>query len=195
MSRTPAVVLAELLALSPAGDALPLDGSGNWPQMLMPLATEISRFESFAEEMLIEVDPGEAQYLLPDYERVLGPDPYGRDATALTLADQQALTLSRWVTRYGVRPADFIALAASFGIAITITEYELTTIGAFIGVFLVGHPTEFTWVVKMPAAVVEDAYVNESSIGDFLDSFAPSLVEPVIAGRAPAHTTPIFNYA
>ena len=65
MSRTPAVVLAELLALSPAGDALPLDGSGNWPQMLMPLATEISRFESFAEEMLIELIPARRNICCP----------------------------------------------------------------------------------------------------------------------------------
>jgi len=195
VSRSPASVLAYLLTLSPDGDALPLDGSGTWPQMLAPLAAEISRFESYAEEMLAEVNPGEAQYLLVDYERVLGPDPYGRNATALTLADQQALTLSRWVTRYGVRPADFIALAASFGITITIQEYQLTTAGCFAGVCLVDGPTSFVWLVNMPAAAIEDAYAGQSSAGDLVGSFAPSLVQPVITGRAPAQTTPVFNYA
>jgi uncharacterized protein YmfQ (DUF2313 family) len=196
MSRTPETVLAELLALSPPGDALPLDGSGVWPQMLWPLANEISRFEGLAEEMLAEVNPGEAQYLLADYERVLGPDPYGRDATALTLADQQALTLSRWTSRYGVRPADFVALAASFGEAITITDdFPLTTAGCFADVCLVDGPTRFVWIVNMPAAVIEYAYASQASAGDLLGSFSPSLVQPVIAGRAPAHTTPVFNYA
>lgn len=195
MSRDPATVLSEMLALGPPGDALPQNADSIWAQMLMPFAAEISRFESFAEEMLVEVNPGEAQFLLADYERVLGPDPYGRDATALTLADQQALTLSRWVTRYGVRPADFIALAASFGIVITITEYQVTAIGARIGAMLVNNPTQYTWVVNMPPVVVENAYANQASIGDSLGSFAPSLVQPVIAGRAPAHTNPVFNFA
>lgn len=197
MSRTPAQVLAELLALTPPGDALPLSASlgGVWPIWLGPLTAEISRFEGFAEEMLVEVDPGEAVYLLSAYQAVLGPDPYGRDSVALTWAQQQALTLSRWTQKWGVTPADFIAFAATFGVVITIDEFQLTTIGDSIGATLVENPTQFTWVVNMPPAEVEFATVDGSSIGDYLSSFAPSLVQPAIAGRAPAHTTPIFNYA
>jgi uncharacterized protein YmfQ (DUF2313 family) len=196
LSRDPATVLAELLAISPPGVGMLLQNADtNWAQFLAPLAAEISRFEGFADEMLIEVDPGAAEYLLPDYQRVLGPDPYGRDAIALTLSDQQALALSRWTQKWGVTIDDFIGIAATFGIAITIQEYTLTTSGCECGVLLVGHPTEFAWLVNMPAVAVEYPQAGGASAGDLLGSFAPSLAQPVIAGRAPAHTNPYFSYA
>ncbi len=197
MSRSAAQVLDELLAISPDGDALPLQPSqdGVWAKWLSPLAGEVSRFEGLAEEMFVEVDPGEAVYLLSDYQRVLGPDPYGRDTVPLTLAEQQALAHSRWTQKWGVRPQDFVAFAASFGIVVSIQEFTLTVVGATIGAELVNHPTQFTWIVNMPAAVLEFATASGSSIGDYLSAFEPSLVQPAIAGRAPAHTNPIFNYA
>jgi uncharacterized protein YmfQ (DUF2313 family) len=197
MSRDPETVLQDLLSKTPPGQALPLAElpGANWPLWLKPLAAEISRFEGMAEAMMAEVNPGEANYLLTDYERVLGPDPYGRDSVPLSIADRQALALSRWARRYGVRPADFIALAASFGVTITITEYQLTEVGLEAGDLLVSHPAEFQWLVQMPPAAVEVFTAGGSSAGDLLGSYAPSLVEPIIAGRAPAHTTPVFSYS
>jgi uncharacterized protein YmfQ (DUF2313 family) len=200
MSRSPAQVLEYLLSLDPDGDSLPdasmVSQGAMWPVWLMPLADEISRFEALAEAMLPEVSPREAVYMLGDYERVLGPDPYGRDATALTLAQRQALAYSRWTQKWGGRPADFIAFAATFGVTITIDEYQLTTCDeGCIGDTLTCNPTQFCWVVNMPAVLVEYATVDASEIGDCLDSFPPSLVQPAIAGRAPAHTNVVFNYS
>jgi uncharacterized protein YmfQ (DUF2313 family) len=184
-SRSQAAVLAELLAISPIGEALPTAPGlgGVWPEFLTPLAAEISRFESFAQEMLVEVNPGTSNYLLADYERVLGPDPYGRDLVPLTVPQRQALALSRWTNKFGVRPADFIADAAGFGVTATIREYRLTEAsvngnGAFCGALLVNHPVEFDFVVTMPAANTASA----------------QFVAPMIAGRAPAQTTPVFVY-
>jgi uncharacterized protein YmfQ (DUF2313 family) len=194
MSRSADTVLAELLAISPPGDALPRDPSSMWAAMLKPLAAEIARFESYAEEMLIEVDPSQAVYLLTDYERVLGPDPYGRDSTTLSLTDERALTFSRWVARIGVRPADFIAFAATFGITITIREFAITTVPFTVDAELVNTPVQHQWVVNLPAAVVENLTVP-FTVDSLIDQFAPSLVQPAIAGRAPAQTTPVFNYA
>jgi len=159
------------------------------------LAAEISRFEAQAVEMLAEANPGEATYLLSAYQAVLGPDPYGRDLVALTLADQRALALSRWTEKFGVRPADFIAFAATFGVTITIQEYSLTCAGAFTGVDLVGHPTEYAWLVHLPAVTVEVAEASAASVGDLLGSYEPSLAQGAIAGRAPAHTNPYFTYS
>jgi uncharacterized protein YmfQ (DUF2313 family) len=194
MSRDPETVLDYLLSLSPAGEAMLLqDRDSQWAKWQKPLAAEISRFEGLADAMLAEANPGEAQYLLPDYQRVLGPDPYGRDSVALTLSDQQALALSRWTQRWGVRPADFVAFAASFGVLITITEYTVLTAPFFANDFLTNNPTQFTWVVHMPAAVVEKLTAPFFA-GAYVGEFAPSLVQPAIAGRAPAHTNPVFSY-
>lgn len=195
--RSAEQVLAYLLSIDPDGAVFPDLTSPNavWPLWLAPLAAEIARFEGLAVEMLPESDPGEATYLLADYQRVLGPDPYGRDLVALTLADQRALAFSRWTEKFGVRPADFIAFAATFGVVITIQEYALTTAGAFAGVDLVGHPTEFAWLVHLPAVAVEIAEASAASAGDLLGSYQPSLAQGAIAGRAPAHTNPYFTYS
>ncbi|OYV32825.1 MAG: hypothetical protein B7Z80_25775 [Rhodospirillales bacterium 20-64-7] len=196
-ARTPQQVLAYLLSIDPDGAVFP-DLSfpdAMWPVWLQPMADEISRFENQALEMLAEVDPGEATYLLPSYQRILGPDPYGRDTTALTLADQRALAFSRWTQKLGVTPADFIAFAATFGVAITIQEYQLTEVNSQCGTLLVRHPTEFAWLVHLPAVAVEIAEASGASAGDLLGSYAPSLVESAIAGRAPAHTNPYFTYS
>jgi uncharacterized protein YmfQ (DUF2313 family) len=195
--RSAAQVLSYLLSLDVEGAVFPdqTDINSSWAKWLGPLAAEIARFEAQAVAMLPESNPGEATYLLADYQRVLGPDPYGRDLVALTLADQRALALSRWTQKFGVRPADFIAFAASFGVTITIQEYQLTTAGAFTGVDLVGHPVEFAWLVHLPSVTVEVAEASAASVGDLLGSYQPSLAQGAIAGRAPAHTNPYFTYA
>ncbi|MHB1305385.1 MAG: putative phage tail protein [Acidiphilium sp.] len=193
-ARTPATVLAELLAIGPRGDGMPTTPDTNYAQMLLALANELSLVETQMLSFETEIDPLSAVNLLADYERVLGPDPYGRDTTALTIGERQQLAYTRWVEKFGVRPQDFIDLAASLGVTITILEYELTTAGAFAGVELVDHPTEFAWLVTLPASAVTSAEAGSASAGDLVSSFPPSLVQPVIAARAPAHTNPYFSY-
>ena len=196
MSRTPKMVMTELLAITPLGAALPADPNSSWADWLAPLANEISLCEVQGEQLLVEVDPGEATYLLPDYERVLGPDPFGRDVGPLTIAQQRTLALSRWTAKYGVRPADFIALAASFGVTITIREYVLTKASEMqAGDLLVGNPVQYVWLVNLPAAVLEIAEASGMSAGDLISSFEASNVQNVLASRSPAQLTPVFNYA
>lgn len=196
MSRDVSTVLAELLALTPPGAALPHDNESAWSKFLQPTADAVSTLEAALEELLVEIDPAAATVLLPDYERVLGPDPYGRDQQPLTIAQQQALAYSRWTTKYGVRPADFIALAATLGIAITITEYRFSQIGDAIGDFLTEPPTQFIWVVNMPSATEFWATAGGSGIGNYLSYFQPNdMIEALFEGRAPAHTDVVFNYS
>ncbi|WP_297492484.1 putative phage tail protein [Acidocella sp.] len=211
MSRSVQQVLAELLAISPPGTTLPADmpvvwslsplgfmlprDATGWAVWLTPLAVEISIFEMLLDEMLAEVDPGTAQYLLTDYERVLGPDPYGRDAGTLTIGQRQVLAHSRWTGRYGARPVDFVALAADFGVTITVTEFEALETDFFAGAECSDHPIDFTWQVNLPAAAMEYAFANEFSAGDLVSSFTPSNVQGVIEAHNPAQMTVIFNYA
>ena len=72
--------------------------------------------------MLFEVDPRTAVKFLADFERVLGPDPLGRDQVRLDLGRRQALAAQRWAFTGGCSPGFYIALAALVGAAITITR-------------------------------------------------------------------------
>lgn len=187
-------VLGELLAIGPQGDGMPTHPDDVYATMLAPIAHEFAGVELLLQSFATEIDPETAENLLTDFERVLGPDPFGRDTTALSIGQRQQLAYSRWTGKYGVRPADFIALAATFGVTITIQEYKLTTAGAAAGTFLVNHPVQFAWVVTLPATVVTVAEASSAQAGDLVSSFAPSLAQPAIAGRAPAHTNPYFSY-
>lgn len=194
-ARSSEQVLDEMLALSPPGDAMPRTPETMWAQMLAPTAGEVALIEAQAARFEDEIDPGAASYLLPDYERVLGPDPYGRDKALLTVAERQALALSRWVDKYGVRPADFVKLAADLGVTITIREYRLGHAGAMqCGDQCVNHPTEFAWLVTLPSVTVAYGEAGVLQAGQAISAFGASLVAGAIADRAPAHTTPFFSY-
>jgi uncharacterized protein YmfQ (DUF2313 family) len=211
MSRTVQQVLAELLAITAPGDELPAEmpvvwtmsplgfmlprDATLWAKWLTPLAVEISIYEMLLDQMLAEVDPATAQYLLTDFERVLGPDPYGRDAGSLTIAQRQQLAHSRWTGRIGARPADFIALAASFGVAITVDEFQDLETNFYADDECGDHPLEFTWQVNLPSTVLEFAEANGFSADDLVSSFDPSNVQNVIAAKNPAQMTVVFNYA
>lgn len=104
------------------------------------------------------------------------------------------LAHSRWTGKTGVRPADFIALAASRGVSITIREYAVLEAGFFAGAEVVNSPTQFDWLVTLPATIAVYAEAGSMRAGDLVSSFEASLAQPAIAGHAPAHTTPIFSY-
>jgi uncharacterized protein YmfQ (DUF2313 family) len=191
--RTPAQVLDGLLAIGPQGDGMPTTPDTNYAAMLTPLANELSLVEAAMLSFMQEINPRTAVNLLSDYERVLGPDPYGRDTGTLTLQQRQALAYTRWTGKFGARAADFIALAASFGVAISIQQYSVSSVAQGIGDYLTTAPTQYAWVVTLPTPVLTLAGIG-SEIGDYFDSFPPSLVQPVIQARAPAQTSPYFSY-
>ncbi len=192
--RSPTAVLDELLALSPQGDAMPTTPDTTWAKMLAPLANEFSLVEALMLSFMVEINPLTAVNLLADYERVLGPDPYGRDTGVLSIQQRQQLAYSRWTGKYGVRPADFIALAASFGETISIQQFQLTTAGAFAGDNLVSHPTQFAWLVQFPTPTVTLPEASSAEAGALCGAFEPALAQPAIEGRAPAQTSPYFSY-
>jgi uncharacterized protein YmfQ (DUF2313 family) len=165
-------------------------------QLLLALGQELSRIEGLGDTLISEaVDPGNAVMMLPDYERVLGPDPYGRDTSAMTIAQRQQIVLQRWVESGGQSRAFYIALAAVLGVTITIGEFAMPMSGvAQCGVAQCGQsPSEFYWTVSLPQTEVVQLECGGASCGDGA-YVATSPVQPVIAALAPAHTTPIFLY-
>lgn len=191
--RTPADIQASLLAVGPQG---PMWQGAVWAALLLALASEASRIEGVGDTLLAEaIDPGAAVMMLPDYERCLGPDPYGRNVSVLPMAQRQAIVLQRWTSGAGQSRAFFVALALLLGVAITITEISIAQCnGAESGAATCGRsPSEFYWIVNLP---LNESYFPEcggAACGD-AGIVAGSPVQPVIAALAPAHTTPIFTY-
>jgi uncharacterized protein YmfQ (DUF2313 family) len=188
--------LAHLLALSPPGGAFPRARDSNWARALAPLAAEHTRVETRAEALLPQVDPGRADDLLPDYERVLGDDPCLGPSAALPLSVRQALARQRWTNRGGATPAFFIALAAAMGVSITITESDPHPCGVLeCGDEMVPEDGRFEWIVNLPATSLLEFEAGATEAGSPLGDLVVSPVECLIRARAPAHTTVYFNYS
>lgn len=186
---------AQLLALLPPGAAFPRARESNWGRTLAPLAGEHARVEIEAEALLSEVDPGRADTLLLDYERVLGDDPCLGPSAALPLNIRQAVARQRWTSRGGATPAFFVELAAAVGVTITITESEPSGLAFECGAELIPEPGRYEWIVNLPATSIVEFEAGATEAGSPLGDLVLSPVECLIRARAPAHTTVYFSYS
>lgn len=194
-ARSEGEVLDELLQELPPGEFLDRSDTSVFAKLLSGVAAAIADAEAQALAFTTEISPARAVALLPDYQRVLGPDPCGRDLLALSPGDLAALLYSRWVFRGGQSPQFFIDLAASLGTTITITEGTVFMAGySEAGDALAIDGDQFAWQVTLPTVRVVEFIAGASEAGDALGSFLPNLCECVIRLFAPAHTTPVFSY-
>lgn len=195
MSRTVEAIQREALTHLWTGDIFPWapeDLVGAVAEMLAGLLADL---EQTAERMMDEVDPRTAVLCLPDFERVLGPDPCGRDVSTMTLPARQQLAHQRWTARGGQSIAYFVALAAKRGVSITIEEAHVSEVGAVETDFeLIEPPEQFIWHVQIPLGAWTDFIVDESGVDELLYDFALSDIECDIARAAPAHTRVVFTY-
>lgn len=207
MARSQGQVLTGLLTLSPPGWALPADPASQWAGFLLPWAAECALVETSAAALLPEIDPRSCVYLLPDWQRLLGPDPYGRDAASLhlTVEAEVQLTWQRLTAGGNMAPSDYIALAVQSGVTATIREYWQTQCGqAQCGQqicqdILIGgnwNPQQFKWLVTLPADLLLLAECGLAQCGDVSGAADPvaGIVSAAILGEAPSHTLPVFLY-
>jgi uncharacterized protein YmfQ (DUF2313 family) len=90
--RPQSSILASLIAKLPRGWALGKRG-GVLDAVLDSIARALVEAEADAEKMMDEIDPRTANALLPDFERLLGPDPCGRDLGNQTVEQRQPVWL------------------------------------------------------------------------------------------------------
>lgn len=193
MSRSETVVHRELLSLLPPGWVWPRDEGSLLAALLKPLAGEIAAVEAVAEAMIDEIDPRTAVLCLDDFERVLGPDPCGRDPSTLTIARRQELAHQRWTGRGGQSIPYFVGLAAKRGVAITIEEAHLLTAGDEAGSELVNSPEQFVW--RVPMTLTNPVVLTAGGeAGELLYDFDLSDIECDIRRAKPAHTEVVFAY-
>jgi len=192
MARSRDEVLDELLATDPPG-ALSADRGDAWAIHLLPIADALAKAEQRYDAMFPQVDPRNATDFLPDFERVLGPDPLGRDQGALSLGQRQQLACQRWVFQGGCAPNFYIALAASLGITIGIEEFsDNPTGGCVCGDVLAPEADALTWRITMPATLVQEAITGACDCGDPLGWFLTDLLPALINLYAQPHTLPVF---
>jgi uncharacterized protein YmfQ (DUF2313 family) len=199
VSRSLDEVQAGIVADAPRGWVWPHVATDAEPSLFeglfVALAVGIADLEATAEAMMEEIDPRTATLLLPDFERVLGPDPCGRDPSTMSLEQRRQLAHQRWTARGGASIPYFTGLAARRGVAITISENRVTYAGGMVaGDELIEPPEQFIWTINL-ALLGETLFIaGEGQAGDRLYDIILSDVECDIRRVKPAHTEVTFNY-
>lgn len=194
MSRTVADVTRSLIAKLAPGWALGRRG-GNIDAVLGGIAAPIADAEADAEALMDETDPRSAVKLLPDFERVLGPDPCGRDLGAPSLQERQRIAHQRWTAAGGQSLPYLISVAARLGVAIEIEEFWPSKAGVLrAGQPLIAEGEQFIWRVKL-APLGEIVFrAGAGRAGDPLGWIVISAVECELRRIAHAHTRIVFSY-
>lgn len=196
MARPVEAVSADLSSLLPLGWVWNRDANSELAKVQGAMARGIADVEAAAARFNTEIDPGQAALLLEDFERVLGPDPCRSGDIDLTDSTRRLIAYQRWTARGGQSAAYFIALAAAYGVTITIDTDITECIGEMeCGDEIICSPEQFVWRVNLPTTQEFDPLIGEFDTGDLLGWLVPNLVECVIRRAAPAHTFVVFNYA
>lgn len=196
MSRTPDQVQDEMFAILTTGWAIPTERDTFGGTRYRPMALEWAAIEASAEAMLPETNPIAAKNLLPDYENVLGPDPFGRNLAADTVAQRQAIAFQRW-TGVGIMCAGyFVRLGAQLGETLTIEEFPLFECGAAeCGTEPVPWPVHLQFVVHLPATFEWFAECGALEAGEPTSGSVANFMEAIVRQEAPLHTLPVFYYS
>ncbi|MCD2176434.1 YmfQ family protein [Rhizobium sp. C1] len=193
--RTVDDILRTIFARLPRGFAVP-KVTGGFGLVMRAFATVLKDAEDAAAEMMDEIDPRTTVKQLADFERVLGPDPAGRDRRVATIGDRQRLAHQRWTAKGGQSIPYYIGIAAKLGVTITIDEFWPTRAGMMVaGTPLIAEGEQFTWRVNMPALPVIPFRAGQSQAGESLAAFSVNGdLEKYFHLIKPAHSNLIFNY-
>lgn len=196
MTRRDEDIRAEMVALLPDGWIWPKRRQDTLlAALLEAMAAELAQIEQTAAAMIDELDPRSASLCLADYERVLGPDPCGRDPSQMSLADRRQLAHQRWTARGGASRQYFIDLAAKRGVTITIDENIVTCADELeCDDELVAEPEQFIWTVNLQLLGESLFEADESETDDPLYDITLADIECDIRRLKPAHTEVVFNY-
>ena len=199
MSRTPAQVQLGLLRLVPSG--FPFEGAGALnpdgyvaARLLAP-AAELALVEESIEAMLPQVDMRLAFNLLPDYQRVLGPDPCGRDLQALPFAEQAGIAYAAWTAGGNLCAGYYETIALGVGTTVTVTECVCTECGiATCDTEMIPANENFVVQFGLQTDLLTDCECGVSTCDDSLGLVNANPAQCPITHSLPMHIIPVFNY-
>ncbi|MDP1682723.1 MAG: DUF2313 domain-containing protein [Burkholderiales bacterium] len=185
--------LSQLQALLPLGAAWPRDAEATLTKLLQAFSDELARVDGRAAALIDEADPRTTSELLTDWERVAGlPD--SCVAVEQSTAQRIAALVTKLTTIGGQSATYYIALAATLGYAITITEFHEHSVDDDVDYPLYSAAWQFAWQVNAPLNTIFELSVDDS-VDDPLASWGNEALECVINRLKPAHTHVLFAYA
>ncbi|NLS00172.1 DUF2313 domain-containing protein [Rhizobium sp. P38BS-XIX] len=195
MARSVTTVLASIIGKLAPGWALGFR-DGILDTVLSSGAERIAEAEAEAEALMVETDPRSAVNLLSDFERVLGPDPCGRDLDPLSLEDRQRLAHQRWTATGGQSIPYMVSVAQKLGVPITIEEFWPSVAGRLrAGQRLRPQGSQFVYRVNIPGLItVVNFRAGASVAGNRLGTFKLSNIECELRRIRPGHTDIVFKY-
>lgn len=158
------------------------------------LVPTVARNNDAANALLIDAFPASTYNLLPEWEETLGlPDPCAGEQP--TIEQRRAQVVARLVDVGGQSVSYFIALAATLGYAITITEFSPFRFGMSFGLPLCGDDWAHAWLVNAPDFTVRYFQFGVSSMGEPFASWGNTVLQCEFERLKPAHTVLNFNYS
>ncbi len=193
MGMTANDYLKQLQALLPQGAAWPREADANITKYLQAVADELARVEGRASVLIDEADPRTSSEMLSDWERVLGlPDPC--ITIAQTITQRRLSILNKLTTIGGQSRAYFIALAATLGQTITITEFSSWHVNDHVNEPMHGLEWRFAWQVNGVENPVTYWKVTDA-VNDPLAVWDNVALECMFNRLKPLHTILLFNYS
>ncbi|MCX7084298.1 MAG: DUF2313 domain-containing protein [Methylococcales bacterium] len=167
----------ELTQLLPAGPAWDTNVASTLTAFLDAWSQELARLSARADLLISESDPFYTNELLTDYERVFGLPTDCLSGVTLNLQQRHANLISQMTSTGGQTPAYYIALAATAGYTITITEFI----------------SPYVWQVNTSLNTVTNFLVT-SGVDESLAIWQNNSLECLINRYKPAHTQALFSY-
>lgn len=185
----------QLAALLPSGPAWPRNRDSKLVALLEALAVEAARVDERGGELLSEMTPDTTFEMLPDWELAAGLPDYCDDVVE-TISQRRDALLARLRSLGGQSPAYFVALAETFGFAISVTEYRPFRAGmSCAGDGLTNGDWVFTWQINAPSETVFPFRAGLGVAGEPLATWGNSRLECLMERFRPAHTLLIFTYS
>jgi uncharacterized protein YmfQ (DUF2313 family) len=195
-TNTPEDYLAQFQKLLPRGRVW--HRGWGWVQDadLLTLMPTWARLQTSLNGLIAAIFPcTPSPAMLPEWEATLGlPDPCIGPLD--TIQARQSAVCAKFVGRGGQSLDYFIRLANSLGYDAEIVQYAPFRVGFNrCGDPLYGESWAYAWsIIVQPTSVVYFR-TGVSAAGEPLRSWGDKILECLIRANAPAHTTPIFQYA
>jgi len=188
---TAADYVTRLQALLPRGAAWPRESSAVQTKVLTGLAESLADANDATNGMLADSFPATAVGLLPEWESTLGlPLPYG--APPATTSARQAAVVAALANTGGQSVSYLIALAASFGFTVTITQFKPWSVAQPIGA-IYGDAWAHAFQVNASAADAV-AYSPTADVVLATPGFGNPFLDALMAAAKPAQTVCVMSY-
>jgi uncharacterized protein YmfQ (DUF2313 family) len=145
--------------------------------------------------LLVDAFPASAVGLLPEWEATLGlPDPCIGEGG--TISQRQKLVVAKLTNGGGQSAQYYIDLLASYGYAITITNFSPFRAGQSHAGDPLGGPWSFyTFQVNAPLNSIAYFRAGAGRAGDPLQTWGNAVLECIVNELKPAHVVVVFSYS